>query len=365
MELGVRPSATFLANATIWVEGVSDCAYLRAYMEAFVHYLKRRGGDWGETLARRLGQYKEDRHYAFVEYSGANLTHFSFEDELCDDDTAETRPKRVTSVPNLCAKAIVIADGDIANKVERLISYANQLKERFIVLPCKEIENMIPEALMKKQILNDHAPSKRKRVEPGKIERASYVEYSRSKEGIGMYLGDNDKCDIETYLGTFGNGVASGTLPGKYKKRWRNEAEGIPALLRKAIESESVAPKTSQDAETRNPDDNGDCVQIADLPGYFTQDLIWLGVCLYAHICECNHDQETTARLKNFQEFIRNQERDSQEPSGASRGDSQHSPESINPAPYAAPEWPIRDAANRTCILSSYPPVVEQLRTAP
>jgi hypothetical protein len=365
LELGVRPSATFLANATIWVEGVSDCAYLRAYMEAFVHYLKRRGGLWGETLAQRLEQYKEDRHYAFVEYSGANLVHFDFEDEVYDDDTAEARPNRGTSVPDLCAKAIVIADGDIADKVKRLIFYANQLKERFIVLPCKEIENMIPEALMKKQIFNDHAPPKRKRVERGKIERPSYVKYSRSKEGIGMYLGGNDKCDIETYLGTFSNGGAYGTLPGKYKKRWRSEVEGIPALLRESIKSESVASKTGQDDEAGISVDNGDCVQVPDLPSYFTQDLIWLGVCLYAHIAECNHDQEAMAKLKDFQEFVRHQGRDPQEASGASRGDSQHSSESVNPAPFAAPEWPIQDAANRTCLLSSYPPVVEQLRIAP
>ena len=68
LELGVRPSATYLANATIWVEGVSDCAYLRAYMEAFIHYLKIRGNDWGQngingkSLAQRLEEYKEDRH---------------------------------------------------------------------------------------------------------------------------------------------------------------------------------------------------------------------------------------------------------------------------------------------------------------
>jgi hypothetical protein len=60
-QLGVRPSATFLANATIWVEGVSDASYLRAYMEAFVHYYETRGGEhrrlsgkksaWGAELS--------------------------------------------------------------------------------------------------------------------------------------------------------------------------------------------------------------------------------------------------------------------------------------------------------------------------
>jgi hypothetical protein len=125
LELGVRPSATYLANATIWVEGVSDCAYLRAYMEAFVHYLKIRGKDWGERLAQRLEQYKEDRHYAFVEYSGANLTHFSFEERVSDNGQTET------SVSDLCGKAIVIADGDIVAKGDRMAHFVDQLKELF------------------------------------------------------------------------------------------------------------------------------------------------------------------------------------------------------------------------------------------
>ena len=115
LELGVRPSATYLANATIWVEGVSDCAYLRAYMKAFVHYLKLRGKDWGKRLAQRLEQYKEDRHYAFVEYNGSNLEHFSFENKEFDDGQAEAESVRKISVPDLCATAIVIADGSEDN----------------------------------------------------------------------------------------------------------------------------------------------------------------------------------------------------------------------------------------------------------
>jgi hypothetical protein len=143
LELGVRPSATYLANATVWVEGVSDYAYLRAYMEAFVHYLKVRGNDWGKnsmngkSLAQRLEEYKEDRHYAFVEYSGANLTHFSFGDADCDEGQGQATSSIVTNVPYLCSKAIVIADGDItdSNKGDRWKLFANQLDERFIRLP--------------------------------------------------------------------------------------------------------------------------------------------------------------------------------------------------------------------------------------
>jgi hypothetical protein len=70
------------------------------------------GNDWGKSLAQRLAQYKEDRFYAFVEYSGANLTHYSFTDGDRDNCQAEVGLDKITSVPNLCARAIVIADGD-------------------------------------------------------------------------------------------------------------------------------------------------------------------------------------------------------------------------------------------------------------
>jgi hypothetical protein len=188
LELGVRPSATYLANATIWVEGVSDCAYLRAYMEAFVYYLKVQGKEWGERIAQRLEQYKEDRHYAFVEYSGSNLEHYSFKDKGEDSEQAEVKSNEVTSVPDLCARAIVIADGDIGNtgKGNRKESFGAQLVDRFIWLPAKEIENMIPEALMREQVRR--GIPKNETTSQGSVDRICYQDYCRSKTGVGAYL---------------------------------------------------------------------------------------------------------------------------------------------------------------------------------
>ena len=183
LELGVRPSATFLANATIWVEGVSDCAYLRAYMEAFVYYLKVQGKDWGERLAQRLEQYKEDRHYAFVEYSGSNFEHYSFKDKGEDSEQAEVKSNEVTNVTNLCATALVIADGDIHDKGDRKESFAAQLGDRFILLPGKEIENMIPEALMREQVRRDLP--KKETTSQGSVDGVCYQDYWRSETGVG------------------------------------------------------------------------------------------------------------------------------------------------------------------------------------
>jgi hypothetical protein len=344
LELGVRPSATYLANATIWVEGVSDCAYLRAYMEAFVHYLKHQGNGWGKALAQRLEQYKEDRHYAFVEYSGANLTHFSFEERESDNGQTET------SVSDLCGKAIVIADGDIVAKGDRIAHFVDQLKERFICLPCKEIENLIPEELMKKQIRLDHTPPQRGHVDENAIENLNYAAYARSDEGIGKYLGD---LGMTKYSGTTCNGGGSGTLPTTYKSRWRSVEKGIPALIRNQIDVD------------KNPVNSAESIQADDLPDYLTQDLIWLCILLYIHIAGCNYDKNTENHLKELQGHIENQVTKSElESVGEQVPDltpnvvNNSMAETIDQAETIPNRWPIPldNTSSRSCLLKNFSP---------
>jgi hypothetical protein len=301
LELGVRPSATFLANATIWVEGVSDCAYLRAYMEAFVYYLKVQGKDWGERLAQRLEQYKEDRHYAFVEYSGANLTHFSFKDAECDEGPGQATSSIVSNVPYLCSKAMVIADGDItnSNKGDRWKRFVSQLDEHFIGLPCKEIENLIPDGLMQNQVKKDDS-----NIDVTRLAEIKYADYRKLEMGVGDYL---------TSLDFVTNVYAdkSGTLTAYRKKMWSSNDKGIPWLVRQEVERDVRRDKDSigSPVNTGNIQSIQESVAIPELPSYLTQDLIWLCVCLYAHIANCNHDQEAEQKLKEFQRFIKDQGR--------------------------------------------------------
>ena len=332
LELGVRPSATYLANATIWVEGVSDCAYLRAYMEGFVHYLKVRGNYWGKTLAQRLEQYKEDRHYAFVEYSGANLTHFSFAERACDGSQRQDNSNIVSSAPYLCARAIVIADGDItdSNKGDRCKLFATQLKERFIGLPCKEIENLIPDELMKNQIQKDDS-----NIDVTRLTEIKYADYRKLELGIGSYLSNFDFVR-KSYAGQ------SGTLTAYRKKMWSSNEKGIPWLIRQDVESDKERVKERIDEANR------------ELPNYLTQDLIWLSLCLYAHIAECNHDLETKKHLNNFQNFIQSQREILLQATAVIQNvDSQPCPESNNTAESASLEWPIKDV-NRSCLLTAF-----------
>lgn len=138
-DLGARPSSTLLANATIWVEGVTDRHYIKAYMARYVDEL-RNGTDSDQRLARTYSSFREDRHYSFVEYQGSNLEHWTF------GDASESDAIRATFV---CARAFVVADGDIATKGDRAARFSKMLGDRFHLIPGKEIENLIPIALLK------------------------------------------------------------------------------------------------------------------------------------------------------------------------------------------------------------------------
>jgi hypothetical protein len=351
LELGVRPSATYLANATIWVEGVSDCAYLRAYMEAFVHYLKIRGNDWGKngingkSLAQRLEEYKEDRHYAFVEYSGANLTHFSFKDAECDEGPGQATSSIVSNVPYLCSKAMVIADGDItdSNKGDRWNRFVNQLAERFIALPCKEIENLIPDGLMQSQVQKDDS-----KIDVRKLNEIKYADYRKLKMGLGDYLSNFDFVQ-KLYADK------SGTLTAYRKKMWSSNDKGIPRLVRQEVERDVKRnnDSTGSSLNTGNTQSIQEAVAIPELPSYLTQDLIWLCVCLYIHIANCNHDQEAEQKLKEFQQFIRDRGKGSKGPTVHPNDGNQLGVESGKPAESALSEWPIKDV-ERNCLLTAF-----------
>jgi hypothetical protein len=321
-------------------------------MEAFVYYLKVQGKDWGERIAQRLEQYKEDRHYAFVEYSGSNLEHYSFKDKGEDSEQAEVKSNEVTSVPDLCARAIVIADGDIGNtgKGDRKESFAAQLVDRFIWLPAKEIENMIPEALMREQVRR--GIPKNETTSQGSVDRICYQDYCRLKTGVGAYL-----YNLGFIKPKYKEDGSSGTLSSHMKGKWASNDKGIPWLVRQELQRDN---KAAEDGGLNEKPPNAGILQpivgaqiVKALPSYLTQDLIWLCVCLYIHTAMCNHDQETEARLKGFQQFIRDRGKSSKGPTVDPNDGKQPGVESGKPAESALSEWPIKDV-ERSCLLTAF-----------
>lgn len=342
-QLGVRPSATFLANSTIWVEGVSDCSYLRAYMEAFVYHIQTTSqsaasASW-QIVAKCLNEYKEDRHYAFVEYSGNNLVHWSFDEDTPDPeipDQLQDHTEKPLKPTSLCAQAIVVADGDIRNKTkgERAKRLHRQLDDRLIILPGKEIENLIPEALVKRQIIDDHKTKKWGTPDENSMNKITYGTYARLKDrrvkrarrnsqepellGIGKHL-------LNLGFTRYAEDPGTGTLKEPYKQDWGSPQKGIPAKIRACLKDESQSEQKT------------DC-----LPGYLTQDILWLCVCLFCHIARCNHDHQSFEKLKGLKKWIRDVQ-------GQSNQQSENSHDSDD-----LPPWPIRDPADRQCLFSRY-----------
>lgn len=301
-QLGVRPSSTFLANSTIWVEGISDASYLRAFMECFLYYLETSGGaPWRET-AIRLRQYKEDNHYSFVEYNGSNLEHFSFDEEWPDfqsdisvDSGLADSQRSTTHSPSLCAEAIVIADGDISTKRDRVERFGNQLKHRLIVLPGKEVENLIPEEFVKQQVRCDHASPGSDNIEPELVDGISYHNYARGNSGSSQYIGLGEYLGGHLGIAKY-SGSSSGTLPDYYKRKWRSVNAGIPGKMRDYVNAARLAGTPVRDAH-ESP--------INRLPSFLNADMIWLCICIYAHVAKCNHDKTEQEQLMDFKAFVR------------------------------------------------------------
>jgi hypothetical protein len=343
-QLGVRPSATYLANATIWVEGSSDSAYLRAYMEAFIAYLELRGDDTFKNVAGQLKRYKEDRHYAFVEYNGANLIHFNFDEaaEAADRGTSSSE----INAASLCAQALVIADGDIADKGKRAEVFSTQLQYRFVLLPVKEIENLIPEQALHRQLDADRTSKRDTGEWPKTCDQLLYEHYRFSRNvkgatsGLGYIL---EKCKFK------GCKEKSGTLKGKDKQRWACQDRGIPRHLRRLIQ------------EYRDRRENNESQESPPrLPPYLNQDLVWLCVLIFAHIAKFNHDSEIAKKLDAFKDWIKNKyvHTPSSDYQLLSTDQSDQKTLVSTPSlPISGAGWPIPNPAtgdSRACLLSHY-----------
>lgn len=175
-DLGVHPSSVLLANATIWVEGITDRLYLRTFMKKYCDGLKV----INEKLFDKYSSYREDCHYSFVEYQGSNLVHWTF-------DPTDENIKKI-KVNFLCGPAIVVADGDIVTKGSRKETYTKELGENFVILDVKEIENLLPEEAVRVVVAEK---LKGKDVDISSITYTGYYNIRLSGEkliGLGEYL---------------------------------------------------------------------------------------------------------------------------------------------------------------------------------
>lgn len=184
--IGVNNSSVFLANCGIWVEGISDRNYIKAFLKSYIDFL----GKDAQIL-------KEDIDYAFFEYAGSNVEHYLFE------DISEFDSKKLISDINALAlnnRIFLLADSDNAKKSSkkgmRLKEFEDLKRDNFfpyIIWNVREIENLITKDMWKDTLIslcNKDLVKKHEKDIKEKIENAiNEVDLSAySKHYIGKFL---------------------------------------------------------------------------------------------------------------------------------------------------------------------------------
>lgn len=210
--LGVRPSSVYLANCTIWVEGITDRLYITKYMEKYLAELEKSNNE----LYKKYRRFMPNYHYTFVEYAGSNLVHWCFSDTYAD----QLKDKGL-SAKAVASEMLLIADGDIQNKADRVQVLKSELKkDNYLILECKETENTLPKDSIVRVAQKKFSNMKAKTKQGFTIENLDSItasDYFDHKDyGIGKLLDDQIRnTRTSTDKTAFADGKGVGTI--KYK----------------------------------------------------------------------------------------------------------------------------------------------------
>ncbi|WP_460511449.1 ATP-dependent nuclease [Hymenobacter latericoloratus] len=201
--LGVQNSSVFLANCTLWVEGITDRLYLRAYLQAYWKHLQEQG----KTVS-----LLEGLHYTFLEYAGANVEHYYF-DNLAPNGQitpAILGKIRALSVAN---RIMLIADQD-AGKQTRHEVRTRQQHAGFVyhILPVREIENLLTPTVLVAALQGLY---KKQSFDATGLKQSEY----RNKY-VGTYL----RGKFPTLPDGFAPAKGSGSIGSSMKRKFAEEA---------------------------------------------------------------------------------------------------------------------------------------------
>lgn len=211
-ELGARPSDLLQANGIIWVEGPSDCIYLKCWIELFTD-----------------GELREGRDFICAFYGGALLARTQIE----DPSKAEEEFVNLVSINSNVA---VICDGDRTSKVGK----GSQLKPRvrkiqedvgkfskaylWITTP-KEIESYIPGSIFCQAFGKASVP------DPGQFELMfpSASEKKRGQSFVEKHLSGStfDKVEAASILAPL---MTKEALEKRFD--WHERMEGLVQRIR-------------------------------------------------------------------------------------------------------------------------------------
>ncbi len=197
--LGVNNSSVFMANCSIWVEGVSDRNYIKAFLYAYLESIKD---------STEYKSIKEDIDYAFFEYAGSNIDHYFFGDLL---DVQEEEVVKDINALALHNRIFLLADSDATDdgsaKKQRLENLKTTKHSNFfpyIIDGVREVENLLTNEIWKQVLTafcNSKLMKKHKDQIEERIEKAfttpTPISYSSfENEYIGCYL-----AELQTRIG--------------------------------------------------------------------------------------------------------------------------------------------------------------------
>lgn len=201
-DLGVLSSSVFLANCSIWVEGVTDRKYLQRYLECYA----------GAARKQRL---QEELHYTFLEYAGSNLVHYAFGSTAHEPSSQDSAAGLINGL-SISNKIMVIADQDQGKeKKHGLFSGQESPQFTYLVLPALEVENLLTPGVLRASlpaVLRGAADSSKV-----VIDATGYAE-----KGLGAYLSAQLKKQGITVPEGFK--AQSGTLGTYYKNKLADAA---------------------------------------------------------------------------------------------------------------------------------------------
>ncbi|CAG1010964.1 hypothetical protein PHYC_03969 [Phycisphaerales bacterium] len=159
-----------------------------------------------ETRAGSVRPFVEDIHFTVAEFAGSNIEHWAFVDSQLKPDQMAIRVSR------LCGTAFVIIDRDSTTpegtdkKSLRLKALQEHLKDRFVVLPVREIENLLSAAVLKKVL------AAWEQVDEGSIAFKTFDEDKYSDAPLGRFIVEQVLPDGRKPRKSFFDNEGTGTI---------------------------------------------------------------------------------------------------------------------------------------------------------
>jgi hypothetical protein len=196
--LGVFNTSVLVSNCSIWVEGITDRLYLKAFLFAYYN---------SEEQNLKFAPV-EGLNYSFVEYAGNNLLHYSFDHEMSiktDDLAKDIKAFFINS------NVFLMADSDFEKEEKHQFYEKLEARKNFKYFQTglPEIENLIPDSILKSWLISDL------KCTSEEVEKCFATPISNEK--LGIYF--HEKFYLGKRRRKFTTKAIGGTLRSDLKQR--------------------------------------------------------------------------------------------------------------------------------------------------